>query len=168
MFRRLTRTARRLTRRLLRPAVAMLLVFAQVVTAFGYPVVVRGSSHVKACGCPVAGPNESCCCEAHTCCAPVAEPAPKPEPEACPKCRAKHAAKQALEKPAPKVIWLASFKARQCHGEGPLGLFADIPAVPPAVPANVFVPASSGVVDTFDRSSASTTSIPLDPPPRCC
>jgi hypothetical protein len=164
----LTRTARRITRRLLRPAVAFVLVMAQVVTAFGYPVVVRGTSHVKACGCPIAGPNESCCCEANTCCAPAVAsvPEPEPEPETCPKCRAKQAAKQVVEKPAPTVRWVVALKARQCHGAGPLGLFADIPAVPPFVPADGVTPVPTGVVDRFNHFFVSTSSIPLEPPPR--
>ena len=166
MFRRLPQTMRRITRRLLRPAVAFLLVLAQVVTAFGYPVL-SSRAHVKACGCPVAGPDVACCCEANTCCATVAEPAPEPEPEACPKCRAKQAAKHSIEKPAPKIVWHVAMKARQCHGEGPLGLFADIPALPPVVPSNAIVPAICEGINSADHFSTSFALIPLDPPPRC-
>jgi hypothetical protein len=164
MLRRLRRTSERIARRFFRPVVAFVLVLAQVVTAFGYPIVARDDVHVKACGCPVAGPDVSCCCEANTCCTAVAEvsPLPEPEPESCPKCKAKKAA----EKPAPIVHWVSGMKARQCHGSGPLGLFADIPAVPPVIPTHLQLPTVVDRVEQVNQISAVSISVPLDPPPR--
>ncbi|HJZ53563.1 MAG TPA: hypothetical protein VKE74_01310 [Gemmataceae bacterium] len=193
MFRHLRRTVRR-TRRLFRPAVALLLVVAQVATAFGFPVVARGGAKIGscggACGCDPASPSDGCHCGTGQCSVPLEEPTPpkpdlscgkcghphgscccpepEPEPEACPKCRAKHHATPITEKPIPVVRWVLGMKARECRGDGPLGLFADISAVPPLAPARPTVaPAPVGVVSLIDLSFTSCPSLPLEPPPRC-
>src|SRR5689334_18319237 len=107
MFPGLRHSAGRL-RRGKRPALALLLVLAQCLSAFG--VFVRGSESVRPCGCKVNGPLQACCCGTGSCCVTPA-PAPPPEPERCPKCRAKQSAKPVA------VTWTAAVNARQCHGE---------------------------------------------------
>jgi hypothetical protein len=163
---------------------ALVLVVAQVVTAFGYPVATR-AGRCGACGCDATGRSDGCACGAGQCAVPVPEPtpepdpscgkcgnpagscccAPEPDPPACPKCRLKESTGG---KPAPGIKWVIGMKARQCHGDGPLGLFADIPALPPAVPARPsFSPVPVGFIPTADLSSTSTSPVPLEPPPRC-
>jgi hypothetical protein len=72
------------------------------------------------------------------------------------------------EKPRPVVTWVFGMKARECRGDGPLGLFADLPSIPPTIPASATTsPAPTGVVSLVDLSLTSSNSVPLDPPPRC-
>src|SRR6516162_5086811 len=171
----LRRTASRLACRLRRPVVLLLLVLAQAATAFGFPVVQSrsgrpGACRGGACGCESAcGSLDGCCCTTGTPAPPPkpqpaapscgrcgGEPGscccdePEPEPAACPKCRAKqHPSEPAAPATVslPKVTWVLGWKARQCRGDGPLGLFADLPAVPPAVPARpAFAPPPVGTV----------------------
>jgi hypothetical protein len=160
------RHAVRTLRRDTRPVLAALLVLAQAVAAVGGPVAVHPDGSVRACGCKVRGPSEACCCGPGGCCdlvAGLAQPSlAEPEPPACPKCRAKQSA------PAAKTIaWLATMQARQCHGEGPLGLAADIPAIPPATPAAaVFAPRLSDPISLSDLFATSPGLVPPEPPPR--
>jgi hypothetical protein len=166
MFPNLRRTARRL-RRVTRPVLAALLVLAQGVAAVGGPVVVRQDGSVRPCGCTVRGPLAACCCGPGGCCDLVAElawqPPAEPEPPACPHCPAKARAEPAK----PTVLWVAALQTRQCGGEGPLGLVADIPAVPPVVPATgAFAPRLTHSVSLTDLFATSPGSIPPDPPPR--
>jgi hypothetical protein len=151
-------------RRMLRPAVVLALVLAQCVAAFGFPIVVREGNSVRACGCKVTGKSGGCCCGSGGCCASVAEPTPEPEPT-CSKCCAKKPAPIA-KKPV-EVHWVVGIQAQQCHGSGPLGLFADITAIPPVVPARAtFAPELRDFDSPIDLFATSHVSIPLDPPPR--
>src|SRR5262249_3519539 len=69
-------------------------------------------------------------------------------------------------KPVPAIKWLIGMKARQCHGDGPLGLFADVPALPVVVPTGPsFSPLPVGLVPLADLFSSPGTSAPLEPPP---
>src|SRR5262245_18079665 len=134
MIRNARRAARRL-RRLARPVVALALVLAQCVAAFGFPVVVRDGEAVRRCGCKVRGPSEACCCGPSECCGGVGgQRVPEPEEPACPKCTLNSGTWLAAPAPDSKpttVIWVAGMKARPCHGDGPLGLLLESPAVPP-------------------------------------
>src|SRR3954470_6789386 len=89
MLPRLTHLRRPL-RRAVRPAGVLMLVLAQCVGAFGYPVVVRGGETIRQCGCRVKGPSAACCCGPRACCGGlVGQAIPEPEVPACPKCRVK-------------------------------------------------------------------------------
>jgi hypothetical protein len=115
----MTHTPRNL-KRMLRPVVALVLVFAQAVAAFGFPIV-QTRHTVKACGCvtPCGASTENCCCSK-----------PKPEPKR-PRC-AKCVDREELPPSEPKVKWIAAFQAKQCHGEtAASGFLAEIPCVPP-------------------------------------
>ena len=167
MFLGLRHTIRTL-RRDTRPVLAALLVFAQAVAAIGGPIAVHPDGSVRACGCKVRGPSEACCCGPGGCCdlvAGLAQPSlAEPDPPACPKCRAKQSAP--TEKTA-TTVWLAAVKARQCHGEGPLGLAADIPAIPPVVTtATAFAPRLSDSISLSDLFATSPGLVPPEPPPR--
>ncbi len=153
---RLTCTLRRLTR----PALAVVLVLAQAVAAFGFPVLRSKSGAVKPCGCVVAcGTTPDCCCTPAAC----SIPEPEPEPPACPKCKAK-------EKPAPPVddvTWVAAWKARQCRGETPTSLAAESPSVPPSLPLAVTsFPTPSAFPPPADAGESHFVTDPSDPPPR--
>ncbi len=143
----------------------LVLVLAQGAAAFGFPLVRPAHAGRSACGCDhTGGPGSDCCCGTGACQVPT--PPPEPEPPAkpkCPKCLAREA--KAAEEGA--VVWVAAWKARTCRGEGPLGLLAEIPAVPPAVPvrAGVALP-PAGIVALADSHSTSLPAAPLDPPPR--
>ncbi|HEX4609649.1 MAG TPA: hypothetical protein VH092_15730 [Urbifossiella sp.] len=179
---RFTRTLRRLAR----PALAVVLVFAQAVAAFGFPVMRSKVGVAKACGCVVTcGTTPDCCCAVpHAPPPPPPPPAPRcphcvveaePEPPpACPKCKGKEAAKPACHHctptapaPADGVTWVAAWKARQCRGEGPAGLLAEIPAVPPVVPASTRPrPTPAAFAPPADTGRAHFATDPSDPPPR--
>lgn len=182
----------RTVRRLSRPAVALVLVVAQVASAFGFPLVRPRAAGVSACGCvtPCGQDLANCCCkggakpapvtkgcgrcggEAGACChtrAPV-----EPKPAKCAKCRTTapttptQSPAATLDESSTTVTWVAGFKARQCRGEGPLGLLAELPSVPPVVaPRTISIPAPVGVILVADQFSASHFAAPLDPPPRC-
>lgn len=113
----------RIPMRVLRPVVALVLVFAQAVASFGFPIV-QTRYTVKACGCltPCGAATENCCC---------AKPAPQPEVKKarCPKCIEREDSAPPTE---PQVKWIAGFKAKQCRGESVMGVLAEVPAVPPA------------------------------------
>ncbi len=164
MFTRVLHTCNRLAIRALRPGLATLLVLAQVVASFGFPMV-SSETTLRACGCAVEGPSATCCCNSGGCCAKVTEPEPEPvaEEPACPHCKI-----NADEPPRPvkQVTWVNVMKAQQCRGEGPMGLFTDISALPPSIPVTAFVPSPAGFTSTVDLDLTSTTHIPLDPPPR--
>ena len=113
------------------------------------------------------GLSGACCC-------------PEPEPAACPKCRAKqnHAELAIAPPPAPVPVaeagsvaelkWVMGWQVRQCHGDGPLGLFADLPAVPPAPPSRpVCGPLPAGTLSPADSFLPSRSVVPVEPPPRC-
>lgn len=154
---RLSRTHRRLTR----PALAVVLVLAQAVGAFGFPALRSKSGAARPCGCLVAcGTTSDCCCTA-----PAARPVPEPEPEppACPKCKAKEPPKPVAD----SVTWVPAWKARQCRGETPMSLQAETPAVPPNVP--VAVPSftfPSAFPSPADAGVPHFVTDPSDPPPR--
>lgn len=156
---RLTRTLRRLTR----PALAVVLVLAQAVAAFGFPVLRSKSGAVRPCGCVVAcGTTPDCCCTVPAAC-PV--PEPEPEPPACPKCKAKE--KPTPSPPADDVTWVAAWKARQCRGETPTSVSAESPSMSPSVP--VVVPAfttPSAFPPPADAGEPHLVTDPSDPPPR--
>lgn len=173
----------RTLRRLARPAVAVVLVLAQAVAAFGFPAVRTKGQGVRACGCTVVcGTTPDCCCTRPA--APPPPPPPscprcvaeaEPEPPACPKCKAKEAAKPACgtcatpttPRPSDGVTWVASWKARQCRGEAPGGLLAELPAVPPTVPVAVSsFPAPSAFAPPSDAGVPHFVTDPSDPPPR--
>lgn len=186
---------RRLAYRLGRPAVLLLLVLAQAATAVGFPVVQSrsgrpGACGGGACGCDTTcGTLDGCCCTTGTPAPSPPKPAPascghcgnlpgsccceepEPEPAACPKCRVKEPAPEPavpVVGSLPKLKWVIGLKVRQCRGDGPLGLFADLPAVPPAVPARpTFAPVPAGTVRTTDSRFPSLASIPDEPPPKC-
>ena len=124
-----------------RPVVTLLLVTAQCVGAFGYPVVVRNGQTIRKCGCKVRGPSEMCCCGPRECCGGVAgESIPESETPTCPKCKVKQATKTAIppsDTGSTTIGWTLGMKARQCHGESPLGFVAEFPAIPPSTPARL-------------------------------
>ncbi|WP_145241731.1 hypothetical protein [Urbifossiella limnaea] len=152
---RLFRTLRRLTR----PALAVVLVLAQAVGAFGFPVLRSEAGAVKACGCVVAcGTTPDCCCTT-----PPPQPEPEPEPPACPKCKAREAPKPVAD----TLTWVAAWKARQCRGESPAGVLAELPAVPPSEPvAPLAFPVPSAFAPPADAGEAHFVTDPSDPPPR--
>jgi hypothetical protein len=183
------------TLRLRRAAIALVLVLAQAVSAFGFPLV--RSRAASPCGCttPCGNSPENCCCktshpvaaapvpakpaacdrcggEPGACCHTLANLAPKPA--GCAKCRAK-SAQCPSESPttadaddsSPTVTWVAGFKARQCRGDSPLGLLAELPSVPPATTHPITLPVPVGVLSITDAFSTSRFAAPLDPPPRC-
>src|SRR6185312_13766806 len=104
-MKRLLRTLKRAAR----PVTALMLVFAQAIAAFGFPLVQQRKT-VKPCGCvtPCGAASANCCCvRVKACPAPVAV-----KPAGCPKCRgASPSADPAAEQP--EVKWVAAFKARQ-------------------------------------------------------
>ncbi len=143
--------------RALRPAIAVVLVFAQVVAAFGFPLV-QTQKTIKACGCvtPCGAESDNCCCAKAP---PVA--APEPKKPGCPKCRDREAPAESA------VVWVAGFKARQCRGESPMGLLAELPALPPVVaPHSNPISASTDRIAICDSRLVSHFTVPLDPPPR--
>lgn len=170
--------------RIARPALAVVLVFAQAIAAFGFPLMRSKAGAVKACGCTVTcGTTPDCCCTtplpppaaAPRCPYCAAEPEPTP---ACPRCRVEEAAKPpcrycpTTHTPANPgrengVTWVAAWKARQCRGEGPGGLLAEVPAVPPVASVDdrprLVPPAFPPPADT-GRTHFATD--PSDPPPR--
>jgi hypothetical protein len=156
---RLPRTLRRLSR----PALAVVLVLAQAVAAFGYPVLRSKSGAVKPCGCVVAcGTTPGCCCAAPAAC-PV--PEPEPEPPACPKCKAKERPMPVA--PADDVTWVAAWKARQCRGEAPTSVAAESPSLPPsAMPAAPTFPVPTAFPPPADAGESHFVTDPSDPPPR--
>jgi hypothetical protein len=145
-----------------------MLVLAQCIGAFGYPVVVRGGETVRQCGCKVKGPSETCCCGPRACCGGVVgQEIPEPEQPTCPKCKVKQAAKPLASGQSGGVTWLPSITARPCQGDSPHGLLAESPAVPPAVPAaSITNPPPTDIVSIHNDQSGSHTFIPPDPPPR--
>ncbi|MFO0799155.1 MAG: hypothetical protein U0804_16930 [Gemmataceae bacterium] len=151
---RLFRTLRRLTR----PALAAVLVLAQAVGAFGFPVL--SSSKVKPCGCVVAcGTKPDCCCTIP----PPPPPEPEPEPPVCPKCRAREVPKPVAD----PLAWVAAWKAKQCRGESPAGVLAELPAVPPSEPdASLAFPTPSAFPPPADAGEQHFVTDPSDPPPR--
>lgn len=171
-MRSLSRYAARLVNRLTRPVVVVLLVFAQCVAAFGYPVVVRAGESVRRCGCKVRGPSQACCCGPQSCCSSTSEQPPAPEPEvpACPKCKVKSTAKPqrtVAQGESASVTWIPGMKARQCRGDGSLGFIAEFPAVPPVVSPQVPThPVAVGTISERDDHLVTHTFRPPDPPPR--
>ena len=110
--------------RVLRPAVALVLVLAQAAATFGFPIV-QTRYTVKACGCltKCGASTENCCC---------AKPAPTAEPKRakCPKCVEREEAPLSAE---PQVKWVAAAKAKQCRGESSTqGFLAELPCMPPS------------------------------------
>lgn len=168
------RSTRHFAKRLSRSLIAFVLVVAQFVTAFGYPVVARAGQVARCgggrCGCPTSGATAGCCCGPSQCQLPPPVATPEPdrvETESCPKCRDKKHAREAST-PSFAMKWVVGMKARQCHGDGPLGLFADILAVTArdAVPAVLkrVPPRFSRPDNQLPRHQAR---VPLEPPPRC-
>ncbi len=171
----------RITRRILRTSrlgVLCLLVTAQTVVAFGSPLIVSGAEPRRPCGCPVGEPSQACCCGVGSCCerAPTPKPAPKPTPKPepkptpplCPHCIADSTAKPpppVVEEP-PAIVWVYGVKARQCRGEGPLGLMADIPTIPPLSPVRFVIDRDlsgrEGVTNQFAQSIPLI--VPIRPP----
>lgn len=163
---RLSRTLNRAAR----PAIALVLVFAQAVAAFGFPLI-QTRQTVKACGCvvPCGASTENCCCA-------KALPAPQPvvvKPAGCAKCRNREVPKPPLESTAvsserPSVKWVAGWQARQCRGESLMGQLAELPALPPSVVAKpVAAPLASDMLTITDSTLSSHFTLPLEPPPRC-
>jgi hypothetical protein len=164
MLPRLRRTVR-LLRRASRSTGVLVLVLAQCISVFGYPVVVRGGEVVRQCGCKVKGPAAACCCGPRACCGGVVgQEVPEPEQPTCPKCKVKQAAKAAG---SAGVTWLPAMTARSCHGDSLHGLLAEFPAIPPTLPApSLTTPLPTDVVPIQNDQSGSRTAIPPDPPPR--
>lgn len=108
-------------KRMLRPAVALVLVFAQAVAAFGFPIV-QTRHTVKACGCitPCGASTENCFCS---------KPKPEPKKVRCSKC----VDREELPPAEPIVKWIAAFEAKKCRSEtAAAGFLAEIPCIPPA------------------------------------
>jgi len=144
----------------------LVLVLAQCVGAFGYPVVVRGGEMARQCGCKVKGPAAACCCGARSSCGGVADQQiPEPQEPACPKCKVKQAAKAAAGSTA--VTWLPAMAARSCHGESPQGFLVEFPSIPPTPSApSLSNPLPGDIVPVHNEQSSSFNFIPPDPPPR--
>ena len=186
---------RRTMHRLTRPGLALALVLAQAMAAFGYPIVrpKAGGPCGEACGCISAHGADGCCCvsvpltpppplpttpadcgkcgrEADACC--CSEPL-EPEPPACPKCRVQEKSPSVtlpvtLNESTPLVRWVPAWQASKCRGESPQGLMAEIPAVPPVVPSqSITLLTLAGIVTLADFLFASVALASLDPPPRC-
>ena len=141
--------------------VALVLVFAQAVAAFGFPIV-QTRYTVKACGCvtPCGASSENCCCA-------KAVPAPAAVKESKPRC-SKCVEREQLAQPVePQVKWVAAFQAKQCRGESALGLLAELPSVPP--PAHETGRDFTTVLTRLtihDSMLESHVASLLDPPPR--
>jgi hypothetical protein len=70
-------------------------------------------------------------------------------------------------KESASVNWVAGMKARQCHGDGPLGLITEFPTTTPDFPPRPLAsPVPTGVVGVADDRLASGITVPPDPPPR--
>ena len=97
----------RISMRALRPVVAIVLIFAQGMAAFGFPVL-QTRHIVKACGCvtPCGAETENCCC------AKVAL-TPEPKRARCSKCVDRD---DSIPPAEPQVKWVAGFKAKQSTG----------------------------------------------------
>lgn len=141
--------------RFARPAVAAVLVLAQAVAACGFPVV-QTARHALAgcpggrCGCDACGRTEGCCC---------AGTAPRAaKPTGC-------CVVPAGDEPA--VRWVPGVQARHCRGDGPLGLSAEVPAVPPSCAASpVPAPPATGSAPPADLGGPTHVTPPPDPPPK--
>lgn len=220
-----SRTTRH-ARPLIRPAITLVLVFAQAVAAFGFPLIrpksggPSGTCGGGQCGCETAcgGVHEGCCCRPAplaTAAAPTPAPPPPPQtdgcrkcgrppescccpkpataPPSCPRCRDRETKAKSdncsscqqeslgsCSKPTahlitpptdgdstPVVTWVAAWKARQCRGEGPLGLLAELPAVPPGIPVTWSVDLLLADLLPFaDSTLADRTDPPVSPPPK--
>ena len=146
---------------------ALAIVAAQCVTAFGYPVVVRNGEELRRCGCKVKGRSQACCCGPRDCCGGVAAtPIPEPELPSCPKCKVKKSAPAAPPK-STALKWLPSVTAHSCHGDNPLGFAAEFPSIPPVPPTAPIAEArSADSISLSDDAPGSRRAIPPDPPPR--
>ena len=149
----------------MRPAIAVVLVFAQAVAAFGFPLI-QTRKNVKACGCvtPCGSATDNCCC------AKLIAPVPEPKRPGCAKCREQQMpvpSSATSTEDSPSVTWVASFKVRQCRGESPMGLLAELPAIPPVVAQTLHAaPVCSDRIAIGDSRLVSHVMTPLDPPPR--
>ncbi|HEY2909841.1 MAG TPA: hypothetical protein VGI99_06320 [Gemmataceae bacterium] len=148
--------------RIARPALVLALVFAQAVSAFGFPQI-QTRWTVQACGCltPCGRDTANCCCA-------KSRPAPEPIAEVKPRCaKCKKSSHEDCAAPTPKVKWVPGVKARQCRGDGPMGAFSQTPAIPPAAPLPTIPPAPfPEIVDLHDSSLVSHISSLDEPPPR--
>jgi hypothetical protein len=147
--------------RIARPALVLALVFAQAISAFGFPQIETRLT-VQACGCltPCGRDTANCCC---------AKSRPAPEPvEVKPRCaKCKKSSSEECAAATPKVKWVSGVKARQCRGEGPIGASSQAPAVPPAAPLPTIPPAPfPETVDLHVSLLVSHISSLDEPPPR--
>jgi hypothetical protein len=124
---------RRTIRRLAQPGLALALVIAQAMAAFGFPLIRPKSGDAGACGGGACGCDsvcggvlDSCCCAptqltpppppaalasdcgkcgraADACC--CEEPVAEPEPAACPKCRDRDKTRLACTSCAEEIFW---------------------------------------------------------------
>jgi hypothetical protein len=139
--------------------------------ALGVPLPRRvdadGSTHPcdnRVCGCSAEARTAGACC----CSVGEGPPAIKSAPDGC--CSAEPATKDCCtthRTSEPSVRWLAAVAARQCRGDGPLGLMT----LPPALPAagapswHVSQPASHSVA-VLNLLSVVQFRPPPVPPPR--
>jgi hypothetical protein len=73
----------------------------------------------------------------------------------------------AAPQPTDGVTWVSAVKARQCRGEGPQGLLAEVPAVPPVASAVALPhPLPTAFPPPADTGRAHFATDPSDPPPR--
>lgn len=177
----------------LRVIVAFALVLVHVASAVGLPQVRfanSGGCAGGACGCGTSAVSEGCCCSGSACRIPAAPPPPTqpcgpcgqprglcccsdkapPKVERCPRCKdeTQPSTPAVTESDAgPFVVWVSVMKARQCRGEGPLGIVAEEPSAPPQPSIHLICVAGIvGSVDVVDSRLVSTSHIPEAPPPR--
>lgn len=128
----------------------VLLVFAQLTTALGFPAFATPAARTTPCGCPIdADRPASCCCTIGT------RALTPGEPGSC------------CAKPKKTAAPLVAMLARGCHhSDGPPALPTLEPGVPPtAGDAPLPVPVSDAV-RASNATTVSRPAIPPDPPPR--
>jgi hypothetical protein len=132
---------------------------AYLAVSFGFPVAAvpapRSSAPravtVRACGCPVAGPDVPCCCTKkktgrRSCCATTSEP-------------------ESTTPTTATVVWVSGVQALECHGQNSLWVSVGAVVLPPCVDPDL----PELVVWRVPSTEVSLTpipAIPTEPPPR--
>jgi hypothetical protein len=147
-----------------RMAICALVVFAQLVGAFGWAASAtiaskrNGPCANRPCGCAVVDAAAHCCCE-------VPEPVPPP---CCQKAKKRSCCDKAEEKPAPVTkpingkIWLAEMMAPPCQSETPPSTTSSDPEIPPSPLAQQLL--AQEPAERLIPSSNQFSAPPLDPP----
>jgi hypothetical protein len=162
---------------------AVLVLFAQTVTAAGLPV----SASVQSCGCDHAGGQlGNCCCGPAGCSIP--KPAPKPSARPPKSCCSAEVDEQAAEcgscgtsgpscccsehpraQPQPPLPFVPNLTADDCRGRpfSPPGWLTTEPGLPPICQKSVpYEPACSHITRPHSVAATPHRSRPPVPPPR--